>query len=60
LVLDVNDPDAAVNAKTWLRAQRKRFGPHMVLSIGGPRESEAPGIYQRAKYFLAELLKQPA
>jgi len=60
LVLDLNDPDAAANAKTWLRAQRKRFGPHMVLSIGGPRESEAPGIYQRAKYVLAELLKQPA
>ena len=60
LVLDVNDPDAAVNAKTWLRAQKKRFGPHMVLSIGGPRESEAPGIYKRARHVLAGLLKQPA
>jgi hypothetical protein len=59
LVLDVNDPDAAVNAKTWLRAQRKRFGPHMVLSIGGPRESEAPGIYERAKNLLTALLHQP-
>lgn len=60
LVLDVNDPDAAVNARTWLRAQKKRFGSHMVLSIGGPRESEAPGIYERAKQVLVELLKQPA
>jgi hypothetical protein len=60
LVLDVHDPDAAVNAKTWLRVQKKRFGPHMVLSIGGPRESEAPGIYEHAKHILAELLKQPA
>jgi hypothetical protein len=60
LILDLSDPDAAVNARTWLRAQKKRFGPHMVLSIGGPRESEAPGIYERAKHVLAELLKQPA
>ena len=56
LVLDVNDPDAAVHAKAWVRAQRKRFGPHMALSIGGPRESEAPGIYQRAKSILIALL----
>ncbi len=54
-----NDPDAAVNARTWLRAQKKRFGPHMVLSIGGPRESEAPGIYKRARHVLAALLKPP-
>lgn len=60
LVLDVNDPDAAMNARTWLRAQKKRFGPHMVLSIGGPRESEAPGIYERAKNVLAALLKPQA
>ena len=60
LVVDVNDPDAAVNARTWLRAQKKRFGPHMVLSIGGPRESEAPGIYKRARHVLAALLKPPA
>lgn len=60
LVLDVNDPDAAMNARTWLRAQKKRFGPHMVLGIGGPRESEAPGIYERARRVLVELLKQTA
>jgi CRP-like cAMP-binding protein len=31
-----------------LGAQRKRFGSDMTLSIGGPRESEAPGIYALA------------
>src|SRR5262245_39400406 len=60
LVLDVNAEHAVKHAKTWLCTQRKRFGPHMVLSIGGPRESEAPGIYQRAKHILTALLQQPA
>jgi hypothetical protein len=26
------------------------------LAIGGPRESEAPGIYERAAAFIRELL----
>ena len=60
LVLDVNDRDAAVHAKAWVCVQRQRFGPHMVLSIGGPRESEAPGIYRRAKNVLTALLKHTA
>ncbi len=56
LVVDVNDRDAAKHAKAWLHAQKKRFGPHMVLSIGGPRETEAPGIYKRATAVLTALL----
>jgi hypothetical protein len=56
LVVDVTDPKAAERAKIWLEAQRKRFGPHMTLSVGGPRESEAPGIYQRARVLLGKLL----
>jgi hypothetical protein len=28
-----------------------------VLSIGGPRESEAPGIYARALPFLRDVLR---
>ncbi|MBX9590302.1 MAG: putative molybdenum carrier protein [Hyphomonadaceae bacterium] len=60
LVLNVNDRDAAVHAKAWLCAQKKRFGPHMILSIGGPRESEAPGIYERARDVLSALLQQRA
>lgn len=57
LVVDVNAPEAAQHAKAWLGTQKKRFGPHMVLSIGGPRESEAPGIYQRTKDVLVAMLK---
>lgn len=60
LVININDGDAAKHAKAWLHAQKKRFGPHMVLSIGGPRESEALGIYERAKGVLTAILKQMA
>jgi hypothetical protein len=49
LIVDATDPNALAHATAWLVAQRKRFGPHMTLSIGGPRESEAPGIYLRAR-----------
>ncbi len=30
----------------------------MTLAVGGPRESEAPGIYARARRFLLALLQQ--
>jgi hypothetical protein len=56
LVVSTGDVNASAHAVAWLIAQRKRFGPHMVLSIGGPRESEAPGIYARAKALIANML----
>ena len=56
LVVDVSDAGAVAHAAAWLDAQRKRFGPHMTLGIGGPRESEAPGIYKSAAPFIAALL----
>jgi hypothetical protein len=56
----VSDADAAELVSVWLQAQRKRFGPHMTLSIGGPRESEAPGIYARAKALLGAILDRNA
>ena len=56
LVVDASEPEAAARAATWLRAQRKRFGATMTLGIGGPRESEAPGIYARAKLLIAAML----
>jgi hypothetical protein len=60
LIVDVSDADAAELVSVWLQAQRKRFGPHMTLSIGGPRESEAPGIYARAKALLGAILDRNA
>jgi hypothetical protein len=56
LVVDATDRKAPAHAAAWLAAQRKRFGSDMTLSIGGPRESEAPGIYLRAKALLAAIL----
>jgi hypothetical protein len=54
LELVVDATDAKVPAR--LGAQRKRFGSDMTLSIGGPRESEAPGIYTLAKTLIATML----
>jgi hypothetical protein len=56
LVVDATEPDAAQRAALWVKAQQARFGPDMTLSIGGPRESEAPGIYARARLLIAALL----
>jgi hypothetical protein len=56
LVIEVCDATAPDRAADWLRVQRKRFGAEMILSIGGPRESEAPGIYAKARQLLASVL----
>jgi hypothetical protein len=56
LVIDVSRPDAAARAADWLAIQRRRFGEQMMLGIGGPRESEAPGIYASARLMLADAL----
>ena len=56
LIIDATDPKATKRATKWLEAQRKRFGPHMTLSIGGPRESEAPGIYSSSRAILINIL----
>jgi hypothetical protein len=56
LVVDASDAQAPERVVEWLAAQRKRFGPHLTLSIGGPRESEAAGIYARAKALIGAIL----
>jgi len=55
-IVEVGHVNAIPHAAGWLKAQKKRFGPHMTLSIGGPRESEAPGIYATAKRLIASIL----
>jgi hypothetical protein len=59
LVIDVTDAKAPAHAAAWLAAQRKRFGSDMTLSIGGPRESEAPGIYALARMLIGAILDRP-
>jgi hypothetical protein len=56
LVVRLGDEEAIRDATLWLRFQERRVGPQLKLAIGGPRESEAPGIYQRALAFIGGLL----
>jgi hypothetical protein len=60
LVVDVGQLDVAVQIAQWLQAQRRRFGVHMALGVGGPRESEAPGIYKSTRELLASVLDRSA
>lgn len=58
IVLDLEEPDALQRGIRWLGAQFEAFGPGLNLAIGGPRESEVPGIYMRAADFIRALLKE--
>jgi Circularly permutated YpsA SLOG family len=53
---DLSAADVLQDALLWLRVQQARHGADLKLAIGGPRESEAPGIYARAKPFIKALL----
>ena len=56
LVVDLSIPESRKQAALWLRVQQARAGDTFKLAIGGPRESEAPGIYARALSFLGSLM----
>ena len=56
LVANMGEPDALKQAPLWLRVQQARHGDDLTLAIGGPRESEAPGIYSRAVTFIGILI----
>jgi hypothetical protein len=59
LMIGLDDPDVGARTKAWLEGfvtDRNAERP-FALGIGGPRESEAPGIYQRAVEFLRRALR---
>jgi Circularly permutated YpsA SLOG family len=56
LVVTIGEKEAAHRAALWLRVQEARHGAGLKLAIGGPRESEAPGIYAQAATFIRALL----
>jgi Circularly permutated YpsA SLOG family len=58
LVVDAGQPDADGQAAAWLRGQRRRFGADMALGVGGPRESEASGIYASARSLMVRVLQR--
>jgi Circularly permutated YpsA SLOG family len=55
-VADLSSVEILRDAALWLRVQQARHGAGLKLAIGGPRESEAPGIYARAKEFITALI----
>jgi Circularly permutated YpsA SLOG family len=55
-IAELGAANVVESATAWLRAQREGFGENLTLAIGGPRESEAPGIYARARAFIGALL----
>jgi hypothetical protein len=56
LIVNVGAPQAMAEATAWLRTQRAALGDGFALAIGGPRESEARGIYAAAREFVGVLL----
>ncbi len=56
LIVNLRDGKFAEQARLWLRVQLAKHGDDLKLAIGGPRESEAPGIYGEALSFLESLL----
>jgi hypothetical protein len=56
LVVELGAPDAVAHAALWLRVQHRRVSSGLALAVGGPRESEAPGIYERAIAFIGTLI----
>jgi hypothetical protein len=55
-IADLGAAEVGDRAAAWLGAQRATFGDGVALAIGGPRESEVPGIYARAVAFVGALL----
>jgi hypothetical protein len=56
MIVNLAEAERLHRAGLWLRVQKSRHGENLKLAIGGPRESEAPGIYGRAAEFLRSLL----
>jgi hypothetical protein len=56
LVAELGEAARVEHAVLWLRVQQARHGDGLKLAIGGPRESEAPGIYSHATAFIRALV----
>jgi hypothetical protein len=56
LVAELGEAARVEHAMLWLRVQKARHGDGLMLAIGGPRESEAPGIYGHAMAFIRALI----
>jgi hypothetical protein len=52
LLIDLSQGQAPQKVLDWARDNQVR-----ILNIAGPREGEAPGIHDRTKVFLREILR---
>jgi hypothetical protein len=57
LIADLRQADVIESAVFWLRVQHEIFGRDFSVAIGGPRESEVPGIYEAATQFIDAVLE---
>jgi Circularly permutated YpsA SLOG family len=62
LVIGLEEDDAELRTSKWLEGLMTGHGAEraFALGVGGPRESEAPGIYQRTAEFLGAALRGDA
>ena len=62
LVVGLDETDAVPKTRQWLHGLLRDQGPKQLLAlgVGGPRESEAPGIYRRTAEFLRAVLRDGA
>lgn len=56
LAVNLGDPEHLKPAALWLRVQLNKHGADLKLAIGGPRESEAPGIYAHTAVFIHAMI----
>src|SRR5262245_47331824 len=58
LVIDPDEDNALLKTRAWLMTLLASHGDvsPLRLAIGGPRESEAKGIYRKSRLFLARVL----
>ena len=52
LVCNAVDTNDRERVRTWLSSVVHKIGHGLVLNVAGPRETEAPGIYDEATRFL--------
>jgi len=56
MIVNLSEPEPEKRAALWLQVQLRRRGAAVALAIGGPRETEAPGICASTAAFLRALL----
>ncbi|HZP44764.1 MAG TPA: putative molybdenum carrier protein [Candidatus Binataceae bacterium] len=56
MLVRADDPAAAPRVRAWLQ----RLPHDLILNVAGPRESEAPGIYQSSRRLLEAILSDRA